>query len=43
MEIHVPVTQPMYCSKSNLSDFFGSVKSELIPNLLVNSSKDKPR
>ena len=27
MEIHVPLTQPMYCSKGDLSAFFGSVKS----------------
>ena len=35
------MAQPMYCSNSNLSEIFESVKSELDSSKLVNSSNDK--
>lgn len=35
------IAQPMYCTNSNLSEFFDSVKSEFDSAKLVNSSKSK--
>ena len=35
------IAQPMYCSNSNLSEFFESVKSEFDTSKLVNSPKNK--
>ena len=34
------ITQPMYCSSNNLSEFFGTAKAELDTSLLINSSKN---